>query len=552
MAIGFQQSRPVTPVVFDITTQTGIITTVDTIVHGSDHTEGTYLAVALGGGTGTGAEATVVVNASGEVTEVTITDGGTGYLIGDTLLTISNGVIGGAANATVDVASLLGEVATVTVTDGGTGWIVGDTISSDEYSTDGVGSGASFRVTGETGGVVDTLAVLTGGTGFVIADTQTYNGSGELGIASDLYVNHANYELGGNIAEYTTTGASGLTVDLTTVGGEVTAAAVNAGGSGYVVGDVVRVLDEATGGFDNGYADAVLEVATVSGTAVATLVVLEGGSNYADDLAVPTSALGQLKSTSPKGTSTLTGDNDPTITVVRLADDAQLVVQQRAIDGGAVTVFAEPTIVDGNGNVVGNTVRAEDCVDADRCRANGFIWDVNAGGYGYCRERAYTEVMGAASDADCPVGSEWDGGTGCQLITFANFGTPAGTQLEGLSNEELMRHCEGSGYFWDSVAGACIDSGTLSNMDALISGDADNPLDYARTSCSLVGGVWNPTLNAGAGGCEADDSASHLTQTACESNGYVWIAGTCYNPNDFGDGQDRLAKTATNPLAVPK
>lgn len=75
---------------------------VTNITHGGDHTNNTYTGVALGGGTGTGAEATVVV-AGNDVTSVLITDSGSGYLEADAGLTIDNATIGGAADATVDV-----------------------------------------------------------------------------------------------------------------------------------------------------------------------------------------------------------------------------------------------------------------------------------------------------------------------------------------------------------------------------------------------------------------------------------------------------------------
>lgn len=78
------------------------IDTVTNITHGGDHTNDTYTGVALGGGTGSGAEATVVVSGN-DVTRVTITDTGTGYLEADAGLTIDNVTIGGAADATVDV-----------------------------------------------------------------------------------------------------------------------------------------------------------------------------------------------------------------------------------------------------------------------------------------------------------------------------------------------------------------------------------------------------------------------------------------------------------------
>ena len=86
----------------------GEVATVDSITHGGDHDNGTYTSVALSGGSGSGAQATVIVSGD-NVTSVSITDGGTGlYQIGD-VLTIDNATIGGDDNATI-------RVATVTVT----------------------------------------------------------------------------------------------------------------------------------------------------------------------------------------------------------------------------------------------------------------------------------------------------------------------------------------------------------------------------------------------------------------------------------------------------
>jgi len=101
-------------------TASGEVATCDTITHGGDHDDGTYTSVALSGGSGSGAEATVVVSGD-NVTSVSITDGGTGlYQIGD-VLTIDNAKTGGDDNATCRVATVTAinatcRVATVTVT----------------------------------------------------------------------------------------------------------------------------------------------------------------------------------------------------------------------------------------------------------------------------------------------------------------------------------------------------------------------------------------------------------------------------------------------------
>ena len=61
---------------------TGTITNGGTLYNGGN--TGTFSAVPLTGGTGTGAQATIVVT-SGVVTAVTLTNGGTGYNVGETL-----------------------------------------------------------------------------------------------------------------------------------------------------------------------------------------------------------------------------------------------------------------------------------------------------------------------------------------------------------------------------------------------------------------------------------------------------------------------------------
>jgi hypothetical protein len=80
---------------------TGPVLTVNAIVNVGPYTNGTYFNVALGGGSvgASGAQATVVI-AGGIVTSVSITAGGNGYVVGDTL------TIGAFAGATCDVATI--------------------------------------------------------------------------------------------------------------------------------------------------------------------------------------------------------------------------------------------------------------------------------------------------------------------------------------------------------------------------------------------------------------------------------------------------------------
>jgi len=75
----------------------GSITAVTINAAGSGYVSGTYYGVPVSGGYGNSASATVTVS-SGSVTDVTITNGGAYYLVGDTI-TFSNTYLGGSGTA---------------------------------------------------------------------------------------------------------------------------------------------------------------------------------------------------------------------------------------------------------------------------------------------------------------------------------------------------------------------------------------------------------------------------------------------------------------------
>jgi len=435
MAIDYLQGRPVTPVAFTVTTLTGIVDAVETLDIGTavGLVDGTYTGVATGGATAGNDDLTVSVVVSGTGTIVTfdtvsIVDGGTGYdETQDAGITIDATLLGGSAGSlTFDVASTVGAVATTTVTDGGTGWITGDAITADETISDGSGSGVSVTVTAsalvndtpETGGVVSALTIVEGGEDYVGGDleTVTYNGDGEVGVPSEDYVDHDEYELGGVVVEYA---------------------------KPY---------------------NATAPQSDWQGT-------MTGGYNPAD-----------TPSLEPD-------DNNPEIGTVLLADMPQLAVQKKYIDDGSVVVYAEPTIVNGSGEVVGNTVRAEDIGDEARCTALGFTWttestgDGNTGSYGYCYE-------------------------------------PASAFDSGLVEEECVR----SGFYFDADLDVCVDTSTPANMTT-----------YGQVACKEAGWFFDGT------DCvdwdTIDFGVDYTTQLTCDAAGGVWIAGTCFSPESFGNGQ---------------
>lgn len=86
----------------------GSIVSLGTIVPGTLYTDGTYKGVALTGGTGTGAVATIVV-ADGAVTKVTITKDGKGYAVADELSAAVANVGGTGSGFKVPVTAVTAE-----------------------------------------------------------------------------------------------------------------------------------------------------------------------------------------------------------------------------------------------------------------------------------------------------------------------------------------------------------------------------------------------------------------------------------------------------------
>jgi hypothetical protein len=81
------------------------VTTLGTITGGSAYANGTYLNVALTGGSGAGAVANIVIS-GGTVTSVVLTRGGTGYVIGDALSVAASTVGGTGAGFSIPVATV--------------------------------------------------------------------------------------------------------------------------------------------------------------------------------------------------------------------------------------------------------------------------------------------------------------------------------------------------------------------------------------------------------------------------------------------------------------
>jgi hypothetical protein len=213
------------------TTGTQILTLGLTITAGSLYVDGTYTAVPLTGGTGSGAQATIIV-LNGAVVSVALTGSAdTGYVAADSL-SASNANLGGAgsgfsipvstvgyravpltggtgsgATATIRVAA--GAVAAVTITNRGTGYLNTDSLSATAASIGGTGSGFLVAVS-KVGG---TTTAGTGGTYY----TNTI--SGNCAVAGTCFFNTYAYNTDTVDASAAANGVVGWNWSLRTGGG---------------------------------------------------------------------------------------------------------------------------------------------------------------------------------------------------------------------------------------------------------------------------------------------------------------------------------------------
>jgi len=170
------------PVTTILTNRIGVMASSLTAAGTGTRADGTYTGVALSGGTGSGAVATVTF--AGATTTVTITNPGTGYTAGD-VLTIAAGT-GGITGATVAVSSLRAGVKTLGTITGGSGYT--DGIYEDvplSGSSNGTGATATIVV---SAGVIVKATLTDSGSGYLQTDTLSVAASSIGGTGSGFSV----------------------------------------------------------------------------------------------------------------------------------------------------------------------------------------------------------------------------------------------------------------------------------------------------------------------------------------------------------------------------
>ena len=311
------------------------VATTSTLVGGSNYTNGTYTKVDLTGGTGTGAQATLVVSGN-SVTSVTITEAGSNYTVSDTLsaaaATIGEGIdtltggslvggtnygtgtytgvsltggTGSGAKATITVG-VGGDVTAVTLTSRGIGYTVADSMSADAEDlggfTDGIdtlgtvtggsdytnGTFTNIPLTGGTGtgarativvasNSVTTVTITNKGNDYTVADALSCSA---LAIGSGIQtlgtITAGSGYTNGTYTGVSLTGGSGTGAEATIVvsGGKVSSVTITARGRGYIVGNIMSANSTDIGGTGSGFVVPVSAVYASTGFSVPVSAVV--------------------------------------------------------------------------------------------------------------------------------------------------------------------------------------------------------------------------------------------------------------------------------------
>ena len=203
----------------------------------SDLGEGTYTAVPITQGSNTSGQATVVVGQTSQMSSITVTTPGLSYVAG--AISIAAGALGtgqlvaGALPCVLSGGTTFGNVAgPFTFTQGAAGYIV--TGGSQQ-----TGNLATITITGDGAGGVQACATAFKGTNFVVGNILTITAAklvaaGFVACDQDLVITL----VAANVTDSSQSTATLTNADLLV---ELEDAVVNAGGTGYAVGNTIIV-----------------------------------------------------------------------------------------------------------------------------------------------------------------------------------------------------------------------------------------------------------------------------------------------------------------------
>ena len=154
------------------TTLNGMVTDYTITNAGNGHTVGSTVPIS---GTG-GASVTIDSLTAGSITTMTIAAAGTGYAVGDKLTINNSGkqnINGRTASVLVKTVGGSGQITALTLENGGSGYTAVPTVSG------GTGSGANITLSGTGIGGIKTLKITNNGFGYTTAPTLNFSSLGD-------------------------------------------------------------------------------------------------------------------------------------------------------------------------------------------------------------------------------------------------------------------------------------------------------------------------------------------------------------------------------------
>jgi len=253
---------------------------------GTGYTNGTYINVPLGGGSGTGAKGTVVVS-GGAISSITTTDVGNGAYIPGDVLTLANTNIGGAGSGVV-IGGLSAGTPALAVASGGT------TTYTNVALTGGTGSSAKATVV-VSGGTVSSVNITDVGNGsYVAGDVLTLANTNIGGSGTSVALAALTGSLSAGVTE-----AAPVTFRALTAGESITIGGLTLTASGAITASAVangfaNLSNGSTGNItSNGLWSGTLSgwrTSGVSGSGVTFISAV--ANNNAEDIKVVTNKVG--------------------------------------------------------------------------------------------------------------------------------------------------------------------------------------------------------------------------------------------------------------------
>ncbi|ADO97241.1 structural protein [Synechococcus phage S-SM1] len=198
-----------------------------------------------------------------------------------------------------------GAVVTTGVSNGGGG---GFTAGTAVATSGGTGSGLTVDTT-VVGGVITAAAVNAGGSDYLITDTVTItnpNAGKVLTLNLASLAGGSNYVTGTALATTGGSGSASLTVDITAVAGAITNVTINDGGTGYVAGETITIVQATGADGSNPGTGGTIDISTVATNATLTLTditTMEVGATVTGATSGTTGVITAL------GTNQITVDN---------------------------------------------------------------------------------------------------------------------------------------------------------------------------------------------------------------------------------------------------